>query len=134
MPFRINHIHIRSPDPRKIADWFAQAFTFRIESDETRVWGDRFIRCLTEDGGMMVMFSSARSSETLGPADAQPHHGLEHFGIDSDDIEADIARLEKLGARLVDGPIQNPNGPRVAFLCTPGDVRIELVQFPKATG
>jgi lactoylglutathione lyase len=132
MPFRINHIHIKAPAPRKTAEWYEKAFAFKIISDETRVFGDRFIRCLTEDGGMAVTISGARTHEKLGPGDASPHHGLEHIAFDTEDLEADIARLRELGAELQEGPIQVPNGPRVAFLRVPDDVRVELVERPKA--
>src|SRR5438045_8493142 len=108
MAYRINHIHLKAPDPRKTAEWYEKAFAFKILSDETRVFGDRFIRCQSEDGGIAVNISGARSGETLGPGDAGPHHGLEHSGLDSVNLEADIARLEKLGARLLEGPIQKP--------------------------
>jgi lactoylglutathione lyase len=128
MAFRINHIHLKAPDPRKTAEWYAKAFAFKIVSDETRVFGDRFIRCQSEDGGMAVNISGARTNETLGPGDASAHHGLEHFGFDSENLETDIARLEGLGARLLEGPIQNPNGPRIAFLRAPDDVRVELIE------
>ena len=131
MPFRINHIHLKSPDPRKSADWWARAFAFKIVSDETRAFGDRFIRCKTEDGGVAVTISGPRTGEKLGPADASPHFGLEHFAFDTADLEADIARLVQLGAKLQEGPIQVPGGPRVAFLTAPDDVRVELVQPPK---
>jgi catechol 2,3-dioxygenase-like lactoylglutathione lyase family enzyme len=134
MAFRINHIHLKAPDPRKTAEWYEKAFMFKIVSDETRVFGDRFIRCQSEDGGMAVNISGARTNETLGSGDASAHHGLEHFGFDTEDIEADIARLEKLGARLLEGPIQNPNGPRIAFLKAPDDVRVELVERRKIAG
>ena len=30
MPFRINHIHLKSPDPKKTADWYVHAFKFTI--------------------------------------------------------------------------------------------------------
>jgi len=134
MAFRINHIHLKAPDPRKTAEWYTKAFNFKIVSDETRVFGDRFIRCTSEDGGMAVNISGARTSETLGAGDASAHHGLEHFGFDTEDIEADIRRLEGLGARLLEGPIQNPNGPRIAFLKVPDDVRVELVERRKIAG
>jgi catechol 2,3-dioxygenase-like lactoylglutathione lyase family enzyme len=134
MAFRINHIHLKAPDPRKTAEWYTKAFNFKIVSDETRVFGDRFIRCTSEDGGMAVNISGARTKETLGPGDASAHHGLEHFGFDTEDIEADIRRLEGLGARLLEGPIQNPNGPRIAFLKAPDDVRVELVERRKIAG
>jgi catechol 2,3-dioxygenase-like lactoylglutathione lyase family enzyme len=37
MAFRINHIHLKAPDPRKTADWYVRAFNFKITSDETRL-------------------------------------------------------------------------------------------------
>ena len=128
MPYKINHIHLKASDPRKTADWYTKAFNFKIVSDETRVFGDRFVRCQSEDGGMAVNISGPRTGERLGPGDATAHHGLEHFGFDSVDIEADIRRLEGFGARLLEGPIDVPDGPLIAFLQAPDDVRIELVQ------
>ncbi|HXH83098.1 MAG TPA: VOC family protein [Candidatus Tectomicrobia bacterium] len=134
MAYRINHIHLKAPDPQRTAQWYVEAFNFKIVSDEVRVFGDRFIRCLSEDGGMAVNISGARTGETLGPGDASAHHGLEHFGFDSADLEADIARLERLGAQLLEGPIQVPNGPRIAFLRAPDDCRVELIEPRKIAG
>ena len=134
MPYRINHIHLKAPDPRKTAEWYAKAFAFKIVGDEVRVFGDRFIRCQSEDGGMAINISGARTNEQLGPGDASAHHGLEHFGFDSESLEADIARLEGLGARLLEGPIQIPNGPRIAFLRAPDDVRVELIERRRVAG
>jgi len=134
MAYRINHIHLKAPDPRKTAEWYVTAFGFRIAGEEVRVFGDRFVRCVSADGGMAVNISGARTSERLLPGEARAHWGLEHFGIDSEDIEADIRRLEGLGARLLEGPIQVPNGPRIAFLQGPDDTRLELVQRAKIAG
>ena len=131
MPFRINHIHIKSPDPRKAAEWWVEAFGFKILSDETRPFGDRFVRCQA-DGGMLLSISNARTGETLAPGGSDgARWGLEHFAIESDDIDADIARLTKLGARHQEGPLVAPNGVRFAFLSVPDGVRVELVQLPK---
>jgi len=129
MPFRINHIHLKAPDPRKTADWYVNAFNFKILGDAVRPapFGDRFIRCESEDGGMAVNISGARTGETLGPGDALPHHGLEHFGFDTADLEAEIMRLTALGAELLDGPLES-GGVRIAFMRVPDDVRIELIQ------
>jgi catechol 2,3-dioxygenase-like lactoylglutathione lyase family enzyme len=109
-----------------------KAFAFKIVSDETRVFGDRFVRCQSEDG-TPVNISGARTREKLGPGDATAHHGLEHFGFDSENLEADIARLEGLGARLLEGPLEIPGGPRICFIQAPDDVRVELIQRTKAT-
>ena len=132
MPYRINHIHLKAPDPERTADWYVRAFNLEIVSDEVRPSGDRFIRCRSEDGGMAVNISGARSGETLGPGDANPHHGLEHFGFDSEDIRADIERLEGLGASLMEGPLSIAGGTQIAFVKAPDDVRIELIQWAKS--
>jgi lactoylglutathione lyase len=134
MGYRINHIHLKAPDPRKTADWYVTAFDFQIVSEETRVFGDRFVRCKSADGGIAVNISGARPNERMGSGDASPHYGLEHFGFDSTDLDADIARLTGLGATLLEGPIQNPNGPRIAFLRGPDDTRLELVEARKIAG
>ena len=134
MGYRINHIHLKSPDPRKTAEWYVKAFDFEITGDETRVFGDRFIRCKSADGGVNVNISGARTNERLGNGDAMPHHGLEHFGFDSVDVQADINRLTGLGATLLEGPINLPNGGRIAFLQGPDDTRLELVETRRIAG
>lgn len=128
MNYAFNHVHLKSTDPKKTADWYVNAFGFTIVSDATRVYGDRFISCDTADG-IRVNISAARVGETLGPADHTAHHGLEHFGITVDDCHAEIERLQGLGAELLEGPIDTPNGPRIAFMRCPEDVRLELLQL-----
>ena len=134
MGFRINHIHLKSPDPKKTADWYVKAFDFQIASDETRVFGDRFLRCKSADGGIAVNISGARTNEKMGQGDATAHYGLEHFGFDSADLDADIQRLTGLGATLLEGPIQVPNGPRIAFIRGPDHTRLELIEARKIAG
>lgn len=130
MAFRINHVHIKHADPGAAAEWFVEAFGFKVLSDEQRPVGDRFIRCLTADGGLGVNFSGQRHGETLAPATEGVHFGLEHFGLDSVEIERDVERLVSLGARLEEGPNEGRGGQRIAFLGTPFGVRIELIQRP----
>lgn len=127
MPFNVNHIHLKSEDPKATADWFVKAFNVKVMSDTTRSFGDRFIITQSE-GGLNINISGARTGEKLGPADANAHLGLEHFGFDSADIEADIKRLTDMGATLKEGPIEAGPGTKIAFISTPGDVRVELIQ------
>ncbi len=127
MPYLVNHIHLKSSDPGITADWFVRAFNVEIVSDSVRDFGDRFIITKTE-GGLAINISSERSGETLGPGDANVHYGLEHFGFDTDDIDADFARLEAMGAEIKEGPIALPDGRKIGFIAAPGDIRIELIQ------
>src|SRR5262245_9252258 len=93
MAYRINHIHLKAPDPRKTAEWYTRAFNFTIVNDETRAFGDRFVRCLSEGGGVAVNTSGAGTGERLGRADASPRHGLGHCGCDPTATGAAITRL-----------------------------------------
>jgi catechol 2,3-dioxygenase-like lactoylglutathione lyase family enzyme len=125
--YRVNHVHIKSKDPKETADWYVKAFNFKIISDNVRSFGDRFIGC-ADPTGFTVNISGARTGESLGPGDADAHYGLEHFGVDVENIEAEIARLTGLGAELKEGPIDVAGGPLIAFLNCPVDTRVELIQ------
>ncbi len=128
MVFRINHIHVKSLDPQGSAEWFGKALGFRVLSDNVRpLFGDRFIRCETADGGLVVNFSNARNGDELQSALSGVHLGLEHFGLDSDDIEGDVERLTSLGAVVEEPIVESQPGTRIVFLRTPDHVRIELI-------
>ena len=131
MAYHFEHIHLKAPDPEKTANWYVKAFNFEIFNDRgVRPSGDRFIECRSEDG-TIFRISGARTDEKMGQGDADVHYGLEHFGITVDDMDAEIERLESLGAVLDEGPISNPSGPTIAFIKVPDDVRIELLQLPE---
>jgi catechol 2,3-dioxygenase-like lactoylglutathione lyase family enzyme len=129
MAYEFNHVHLKAPDPKKTADWYVEAFGFTIVSDTVRPVGDRFIRCRTSDG-IAINISGARTNESMGEGDDNAHYGLEHFGINVDDMDAEIERLIGLGATLKEGPTGNPGGPTIAFIAAPDNTRIELLQLP----
>lgn len=131
MSYEFNHVHLKAPDPKKTADWYVNAFNFKIVGDMVRPVGDRFIRCQTADG-VAVTISGARSGEHLEPGNANAHWGIEHFGVSVPDIEAEIKRLVELGAKLLEGPNGNVGELRIAFIKAPDDTRIELMQLPPA--
>ena len=130
MAYAFNHVHLKAPDPEQTAQWYVKAFNFTIESDSVRPWGDRFIRCRTADG-VVVNISGARHNEHMNPGDASAHWGLEHFGINVDDIHAEIQRLTSMGAKLIEGPVEVPGGPKIAFIEGPDSTRIELLEIPE---
>jgi len=76
--------------------------------------------------GRGFAISGERSGESLAPGDAGVREGLEHFGLDSDDIDADVVRLQQLGATVLEGPEDGPYFASSAAL--PGNVRLELLQ------
>ncbi|MCH7642733.1 MAG: VOC family protein [Chloroflexi bacterium] len=128
----VNHVHLKSEDPKKTADWFVEAFGLEIRSDDVReAGGDRFLRCY-DGNGFNINISGQRDKlgEKLGPASADPRFGLEHFGFDVDDMDSELKRLTGLGAELKEGPIDAGGGLKIAFISVPGPIRIELIQRP----
>lgn len=130
MTYKFNHVHLKAPDPEKSADWYVNAFEFKILSNTVRASGSRFVRCETSDG-IIVNISGAGNDEQMGNGDASVHWGLEHFGIEVDDLDIQIKRLVDLGAKLLVGPNDSSTGMRIAFIQGPDDVRIELMQLPR---
>ncbi len=123
-----HHVHIKSPDPSASADWWSQALGVSVESDEVRSEGDRFVRCVS-DNGVPIFISGPRPNEQLAAEQPDSRFGLEHIGFQSDDITADIARLVGMGATLVSSPERLASGRTIAFLHTPDRVRVELIQL-----
>ena len=128
MSYTFDHVHLKAKDPKAVADWYVKAFNFTIFNDTTRVFRDRVIQCKTEDG-ITINVSGPRTDEKLREGDPTAHFGIEHFGIKVSDIEKEISRLTDLGATLLEGPIDVPNGPLIGFIKAPENVRIELMQF-----
>tara|TARA_B100001013_G_scaffold261712_1_gene164354 strand:+ start:1113 stop:1442 length:330 start_codon:yes stop_codon:yes gene_type:complete len=104
-------------------------FGFEIVDDSTRDTGDRFIKCRSANG-IPVNISGPLDGQVLSESDSGPNLGLEHFGFDVDDIETELQRLASVGANLVDGPNQLPDGTKFCWVSAPDNVRVELIQWP----
>lgn len=132
MSYIINHIHIKTDDPDKVAEWYVEAFGFEIISRRVRDFSpklmDYFIVTQSENG-TRVNISGARANETLPKIGSGVHEGLEHFGITVPDIEKELERLKGLGAKVLEEPLVTPEGAMLAFIETPYDKsRVEIVQ------
>lgn len=124
---KIHHIHLRSNDPLGVAEWYVQAFEFKITSDVVRPSGERFVRCTTADD-FLINISSPKGGEVLGDASSDTRFGLEHFAMSSTDIEGDMARLRAMGTVVIEDPVVGATGRRIAFVQGPAGERIELVE------
>lgn len=128
MKLAFHHVHIRCPNARKTAQWYIDAFGARIFYEEMVDGG---LHLGLELLGVRLNISEPRSwDRNMGPGDASTHYGLEHFAIQTDDLDGLISRLKSLGAEVLEGPLVNSVGNRVAFIRAPDDVRIEVFTPP----
>ena len=126
MKFGMNHIHIKAADPRSTAQWYVEKFGATIAA-EAEMAGSLTVR--TDLGGARVNITQA-SPESLPAGSSDPHMGLEHFGIETDDIDAAMSELEGKGVKVLEGIRPLPNGMRIAFVEAPDNVRVEIMQVP----
>lgn len=122
----VHHIHIRTADAEASYRWWSEAFGLTKISDETRVTGERFVKCESVNA-VPVFFSTPQTGEEVSAADVRTRFGLDHFGFASSDVSADVDRLLALGAELIAGPIVLADGRLIAFLATPDGCKVELV-------
>ena len=126
MKFGMNHIHIKAEDPRSTAQWYVDKFGATV-AGEAEMAGAVTVR--TDLGGVRVNITQA-SAENLPAGSSDPHMGLEHFGIETDDIDAAMVELEGNGVKVLETIRPLPNGMRIAFVEAPDNVRVEIMQLP----
>ena len=128
MEYRINHVHIRASDPRMTAAWYEKHFNARIVSEREVM--PNTVTIGMEMGGQCRLNVSSKppgSSDERSVAELN-RLGLEHFGFDVEDIEAEMERLTSAGIRVVLPITDTPTGSRLSYIEGPDDVLIELVQ------
>ena len=128
MSYSVNHVHIRAKDPQKSAEWYEKYFDAKILSSREVMPGT--ITVSMDAGGPVRLNISSQpegSSDDTIPAELN-RLGLEHFGFDTDDIEADIRKFEKDNIRVVLPITEIPGGTKLAYIEGPDKVLIELVQ------
>ena len=124
--FRVNHMHLKAPDPRATAQWYVDMFGAKIVGEGQGLGGSHTVRIDIE--GTRFNVSSAQVGETLPDGTADSHYGLEHFGFDTDDIEGVTAHLKSHGAEVLLPVTLVPSGAKIVYVKGPDNVRIELVQ------
>ena len=130
MSYFINHVHIRSKNPKQSADWYEKYFDAKTLSSKEVIPGTLTITMDT--GGptrLNISSQPAGSSEATLPAELNTL-GLEHFGFGTEDIDADLTKFKEAEIRIVLPSTTIPGGAKIAFIEGPDKVLIELVQSP----
>ena len=128
MAYAINHVHIRSADPHASAAWYEEYFGAKVLSAREVMPGTITIS-MDAGGPVRLNISSKPQGTPDKPAVAELNRlGLEHFGFVVDDIDADMARMDAAGIRVVLPITEVPGGGRLSYIEGPDNVLIELVQ------
>ena len=127
---RLHHLHIRAADPWATARWWADVFDGSIAGEFGDAASER-IRVMI--GGMLLNVSSPQPGQPTADAYTGPHYGLDHFGLETHDLDAALERLRGRGAEVAVPPVESADGSRSVMARGPDHVRVEIVQ-PTAYG
>ena len=122
--FTYDHIHLRSPDPEKTAQYYE------------RMFGAQIIRSVQEGqpridmkiGGQDVFIAPVPATSNVNPPPVTPYQGLDHFGLRVTDIDKVVADLKAKGAEFTMELNQPRPGIRICFIRGPEGVSIEVLE------
>jgi catechol 2,3-dioxygenase-like lactoylglutathione lyase family enzyme len=121
--YRYDHIHLRSADPRKAADWYHRMFGARVIETPQPSGPPRID---LDINGLAVFIARSDAQTPAGPRDQ--HNGLDHFGFKVDSLEQAAAELKAKGAEFSMEPRTLPSGLKIAFVRGPEGERVEIVE------
>ncbi|MCP3995694.1 MAG: hypothetical protein GY722_11600 [bacterium] len=128
MAHKFHHVHIKSKKPRMSARWWEDMFGAEI-MPEYELGPMLFTPVLLDGVQITITGHAPESIGDFGEPRGIPYWGLEHFGIEVDDMDAILERFEEQGFKLYfrrPGPL----GFEVAFVDAPDGVVLELLHKP----
>ena len=125
--YRYDHIHLRSPDPMKAAQFYRRMFDAKIIETPQPAGPDRID---LDFNGLTVFIAGQLPQEEELQGLRDPHYGLDHFGLRVENLETAVEELKSRGAEFAVEPRTLPSGVKIAFVRGPDDVRVEVVERP----
>jgi catechol-2,3-dioxygenase len=125
MAFKLEHVHLKTRDPAGTAKFYMECL------------GATLIEASHGDTRFRVDLHGVTLNIT-GHVDYQKreqHYGLEHFAVETDDLEGTMEKLLASGARVLESmvsPIPKHKGGRICFLEGPEGVQLELIEIRQA--
>ena len=122
MAFKINHVHIKTSDPRKTARWFVENLGAKIATENRN--GER-VSFRLDLHGLSLNVTDFVEGQKL-----EQHYGMEHLALDTDDLTGVVQKLRSSSARILEER-QLPDGRHVCFFEGPEGVRLEVMEMRK---
>ena len=121
-----DHVHLVSPDAVKTAEFYERMFNAkRVSVGEL---GAGRVSVELDLNGSRLLIKSGNVKTETAPGSSEPAHGLEHFGIVTDDLETAVAELKAKGVEFTMEIREIRPGVKISFLLGPENVLIELLE------
>jgi methylmalonyl-CoA/ethylmalonyl-CoA epimerase len=93
---KLRHLAIATSDPERTAQFFVDAFEFKLVRTAGGVWGNGLI---LSDGTINLAILRFDTDEAAGVERGRHFEGLHHIGFEVEDIDDVADRVSALGAR-----------------------------------
>ena len=121
MAFKINHLNLKTPDPRKTVDWYVKYVGAKIVSERKAPNGRTTFRLNLHGVELNV-------TEFLEEQKLAQFYGLEHVAIDTDNFAGEVAKIKADGIKILEERVL-PDGRKVCFFEGPEGVRLEFLEM-----
>ena len=119
MALQLNHVHLKTRDPQKTAQFYVDTLGAEIVGQA----GTNGYRLNLH--GLTVNLTTHVEDQTR-----QQLYGMEHFALDTDDLDGTVAKLTANGARVLEQMVSG-NGRRICFLEGPDGVQLEIIEMQR---
>jgi catechol 2,3-dioxygenase-like lactoylglutathione lyase family enzyme len=117
MAFTLNHVHLKTHDPEKTAKFYVDTLGAKIVGEA----GNGGYRL--DLHGLSLNVTTLIEAQTR-----QQVYGMEHFALNTDDLDGTVAKLTANGAQVLEQMVSG-NGRRICFLEGPDGVQLEIIEM-----
>ena len=122
--FTYDHIHLRSPNPEKTAQWYERMFGAEV----LRTTQQGKPRIDLKLGGANIFIAPVAPDSGVNSPPVTPYQGLDHFGLTVKDIDAVAAEIKAKGVEFTKEPTTIRPGVRICFIRGPEGISVELLE------
>ena len=124
MAYRYHHIHLICSDLKRMENFFTEVLGAKFVEHRKFGTADGTVLDL---GGVKINLRTRREDDAISGDGSLQRYGLDHLGLEVDDLDAAYKDLTRRGYLFKTPPEKRPTA-KVAFFSGPDNLVIELIQ------
>ena len=120
MTLKLNHLHLKTTDPEKTANFYVETLGAKITGE------------LPNGGYRLDLHGLALNVSKFLEQKRKQIYGMEHLAIDTDELDALVEKLKAQGINILEETVVS-GGRRVCFFEGPDGVQLEFIEMKPGT-
>ena len=116
MTLKLNHVHLKTRDPERTAKFY-------VDTLGAKIVGPAGSGYRLDLHGLSLNVTKFHETQTR-----EQKYGMEHIAIDTDELDALIAKLKAQGINILEQTVVS-GGRRVCFFEGPDGVQLEFIEM-----